>query len=262
MHNRETYKIDSTIYLIGLFVLFLNDFFLKSIFHNWITGKLSDLVGLFLITAFLLNVTRVKPKTIEIIVIISFVLWKHNISQGFIEWWSTNFYNISRQIDYTDLICLIVVPMTKKILTKSPKRVRINPVFPFFISIFLFGATSYDNNIKDDKSYHFEVSGSELKKHIKHLEFIDTNFSELSGDSIKLCVIDSYCFESFNVYAVLKEAKSSNVQLEVISYNHSCQSNSSDIYGIKQRNDKKELSEIFQTKIIKPLKNKIKRNKK
>jgi len=42
----------SPAFLLGLFLLLLNDYFLKAVFHNWFTGKLSDFAGLFIFPLF------------------------------------------------------------------------------------------------------------------------------------------------------------------------------------------------------------------
>jgi len=50
---RRPYILVSSGFLAGLSVLLVNDFVLKQIFHNWLTGKLSDLAGLFIFPMFL-----------------------------------------------------------------------------------------------------------------------------------------------------------------------------------------------------------------
>lgn len=42
-------------FLLSLALLLLNDFFLKAYFHNWITGKLSDVTGLFVFSQFFIG---------------------------------------------------------------------------------------------------------------------------------------------------------------------------------------------------------------
>lgn len=110
---RNKFLLFNVVFIFSLIILFLNDHFLKLYFHNWFTGKLSDVVGIILIP-FLL--TYLFPKLRQNSVYIAtlfFTFWKSPFSEKFIE-----FYNllspisIHRIVDYTDLFALffLIVP--------------------------------------------------------------------------------------------------------------------------------------------------------
>ncbi len=51
MYERLKYLV-SPLFIFVLFLLIINDFFLKAAFHNTFTGKLSDFSGLFIFPIF------------------------------------------------------------------------------------------------------------------------------------------------------------------------------------------------------------------
>src|SRR5438128_688958 len=81
-------------------VLLLNDFVLKAAFHNWLTGKLSDVAGLAAVTLFCCALWPRHVWTIGCAVAALFVWWKSPLSQpaldmmnGFAPW------HVSRTVD-------------------------------------------------------------------------------------------------------------------------------------------------------------------
>ncbi|MBU1222088.1 hypothetical protein KKF34_13760 [Myxococcota bacterium] len=139
-------------FLLSLFILILNDFLLKGIFGNWITGKLSDFAGLFI---FPLALTAIFPryiKVIHILTAVSFCLFKSPLANPVISAWnSLGILNIGRVIDYTDLIALPMIAVScvyaGSILSKKmPERKgfsrNLATNFVLFLSLFTFGATN------------------------------------------------------------------------------------------------------------------------
>ncbi len=51
-NSRQLQILLSPEFLIGLLLLLMNDFVFKELFHNWLTGKLSDFAGLFIFPLF------------------------------------------------------------------------------------------------------------------------------------------------------------------------------------------------------------------
>ena len=51
--NDTFYILLSPGFIIATVLLVVNDFFLKPVYHNWLTGKLSDFAGLFMFSLFL-----------------------------------------------------------------------------------------------------------------------------------------------------------------------------------------------------------------
>src|ERR1043165_5467864 len=76
------YLLTSPLYVFAVVTLVLNDFVLK---HSWpgvITGKLSDVAGLFAFSVFLLVVTRSRLTLFCLAV--CFTFWKSPLSDGVI----------------------------------------------------------------------------------------------------------------------------------------------------------------------------------
>jgi hypothetical protein len=75
--SRRPYLLLSPGFLLTLLLLILNDHVLKARFHNWLTGKLSDLVGFFAFTIFWLAVMPRKWSPGLLVAMGGlFVLWK------------------------------------------------------------------------------------------------------------------------------------------------------------------------------------------
>ena len=138
------------IFLTGLLLLFVNDHFLKWEYHNWLTGKLSDFVGLLIFPFFLAFLFPKFAKWMTLVTGLLFIFWKSPLSENLIE-----FYNqlaiipITRVVDYTDLLALpmlffayqFIKKMETDDLYKMPK-LRISPYVILLLSTFVFMATS------------------------------------------------------------------------------------------------------------------------
>ncbi len=98
--------------LISLMLLILNDTLLKQIHPGWITGKLSDFSGIFLLILFLRAIFPKSTGRISLAVTLGFTFWKSGFSQPLIDAFNQCCQiKIGRVIDYTDLIALIMVPI-------------------------------------------------------------------------------------------------------------------------------------------------------
>lgn len=113
------------VFLVALLVLVLNDHFWKAIYANDLTGKLSDFAGLILLP---LCLAYVFPRLKERAVLGSalfFLFWKTPLATPFIEW-----YNliapipISRVVDYTDYIALMILPLPWWMIREPQKMER------------------------------------------------------------------------------------------------------------------------------------------
>ena len=113
------------IFLFALMVLVLNDHFWKATYANGLTGKLSDFAGLILLP---LCLAYVFPRLKERAVLGSalfFLFWKTPLATPFIEW-----YNliapipISRVVDYTDYIALLILPLPWWMIRQPQKMGR------------------------------------------------------------------------------------------------------------------------------------------
>ena len=114
------------IFIIALALLLLNDFFLKYEFSNFFTGKLSDFAGLFLFPYFL---SSIKIKWTKII-----------------DWIQLMGIGVDRVVDYTDLIALIVLPLSyfcfQHEITKQPTTPRFLSIPMSALGLFAICATT------------------------------------------------------------------------------------------------------------------------
>lgn len=137
-------------FIIALVFLILNDHVFKLQFSNWVTGKLSDVLGVFLLPVVL---TYIFPKLLKFNIVFTalfFVFWKLEYSQPFIDAYNQiALIQITRVVDYTDIVALLVLPLAyyfiKHIETLKQFHISATIVNPFvivFVSCFAFMATS------------------------------------------------------------------------------------------------------------------------
>ncbi len=146
MAMKNRFQIFVTLpFLFCLGILLCNDFYWKYAFHNTLTGKLSDFVGLFVFAIFWSTFFPKYRKIIYWSIAAFFIFWKSTASNGFIEVWNEwSFWGISRVVDYTDLWALVSLPLAYayEVHPLKPKPLRLNPAFIAVLSFFAFAATS------------------------------------------------------------------------------------------------------------------------
>ena len=131
----------------------MNDHVLKDAYHNWFTGKLSDFAGVLILPLFLAYVFNTRSQSVIVATALFFVYWKSPLSQGLIEGINaTGLLHYGRVVDYTDLLALVVLPLSWRIL-RVPERFafRLRPaaalaryaVFP--LAVLALIATSEDD---------------------------------------------------------------------------------------------------------------------
>ncbi|MFL9833636.1 toxin-antitoxin system YwqK family antitoxin [Chryseobacterium terrae] len=136
-------------FLLCLGLLILNDFYLKTTYHNLVTGKLSDLCGLFIFPIFWSVLLPKYRSGIFIATALFFVYWKSTYSQPFIDFFSETFFVIERTVDLTDLFALPILFAAWFSLNRNQHKTaltlwqkRINPYIIAAIAIFSFYSTS------------------------------------------------------------------------------------------------------------------------
>ena len=107
--NKQFYRF---FFLLAVGILLLNDFFLKATFHNAITGKLSDVAGLFAFPYFISLVFPKKVKLNYIASVLLFIIWKWEGIEPLLQWFQSIGIGINRTVDYTDLYALAIVPLS------------------------------------------------------------------------------------------------------------------------------------------------------
>jgi hypothetical protein len=102
------------LFLASIFLLLLNDLVLKYEFHNYLTGKVSDLAGLFAFPYFIACFFPRKIKPVYLLTGILFVFWKSEFSQPIFNFFQNNGIGIDRTVDYSDLFTLLILPISYK----------------------------------------------------------------------------------------------------------------------------------------------------
>lgn len=150
------------VFILALVILLLNDHFLKYTFPGFVTGKLSDITGLFVFHVFLLQFFPEKRKQLTIFVVLFFVWWKSPFSQMGIDFLNSfHLFSVHRVVDYSDLLVLPVL-FFSWIFFHTDRSYKINfyptiRVFVFSVCIYSFFATSISKNIfihKKRNVYH------------------------------------------------------------------------------------------------------------
>lgn len=165
------------VFLVALFGLLFNDFYLKSAYPSFLSGKLSDAAGLIVFTFFFTFLLGNRFKTlILIITALLFCWWKSSWSNGFITNWNEMFpfHAIERVVDYTDLFCLaIFIPLyfyKPKTKNQFSKQLIVAPVL--LLSVFAIAATSKAENIYSGPPYTYQIIES-FKLKMTQAEFLE-----------------------------------------------------------------------------------------
>lgn len=139
-------------FLVGLFLLLLNDFYLKQQFGNWLTGKLSDFAGVFIFPVFIVSLLPSSGRWISFITGLLFIVWKSPVAEPLITVINQLPYiTIGRIVDYSDCIALIVLPFSHQLINRHQNNPFIKaPAFLYFAravilvaSTFAISATTY-----------------------------------------------------------------------------------------------------------------------
>lgn len=186
MKNNSQQILLSPLFLIWLFILLLNDFVLKAQFHNFFTGKLSDIAGLFIFPLFLSVFFSQKKVLIYVLTGFLFIFWKSPFSESLINLLNSfQFVKIGRTIDYSDFLALLVLPFSyfyfkaetqkQKILQPDFTK-RILASLVVLLSVFAFTATSYeqDRSIWLKQKYELKMTRLEFEEKLKSINHISS----------------------------------------------------------------------------------------
>jgi len=181
-------KYFRSIFLCSVVTLLINDLFLKEYFHNYVTGKLSDFVGLFAFPYFISLFFPKKTKVIYILTGISFIFWKSELSQPIVDLFASFKIEINRTVDSSDLIALIVLPFSYHYYHSFEyPKIKTNLNFkPIIISIccFAFTATSYQREFGEIKL----KSNLEIQLQSTEQEIVSNlNLISINGDDTFYC---------------------------------------------------------------------------
>ncbi len=277
--KKQFHILNSIGFIGGLMVLLVNDHFLKAEFHNVLTGKLSDLAGLFIFPLFLVAFFPRYKKHIYWITAVGFIWWKSPLSNTFIEWWSHSLFSIERVIDRTDLFALIILPLSYGYINLSKHvHFHLHPLPIILICSMAFIATSRSmEKVNLYKAYWFNLPLDTLQKRIylkerkyaheskdwdrrDSLEKADPRYQHPDSLKVKDEIVDRYvnpndsityyihadvCMNGFQAAIVLTGDENSS-EIILIGLEHHCHKDKNTIQY--------QLIRIFEEQFIQPLK--------
>jgi len=204
-------------FLVSVSLLFLNDFVFKPSLHNALSGKLSDFSGLFVFPLFWTALCPRRRSSIYLLTAVLFVFWKSAYSQPLIDGNNLSFFVIGRSVDYTDLLALVVLPLSFRYSLRSSPVLK-KPVALYVIgivSIFAFAATSYSTKTAYNSEYGLPISKQELLERMRRLSTHDVldSFSQAADFEISF----DPCIGSATIFMTVKNDQTL-VTLKEINY--------------------------------------------
>lgn len=197
-------------FLVALAVLALNDHVLKAAYPGLLTGKLSDLAGLFAFAVFLSACWPRYRTTLHIVVGLAFVLWKSAITNDVIGAWnSLGIWPVARVLDSTDLIALTILPLSWWYSGRARGIHRLLPARPVIaaLSVVILAATSRKpRTYSDGTVFVVPMSRDKSWQAIDELDHADSTF-RIKGRRRGVATDTlSVSFEEFDVTLELKSA--------------------------------------------------------
>ena len=186
---KDTSKIGHPLFIICVLTLIVNNWYFKITFHNTITGKLSDFVGLFAFPYLLCTFFPTKALKIHIGTALLFIIWKGEFSQPVIDFINRFGIPVNRTIDYTDHIALLSIFVSYYTL-RSNFSFILKPLLQkmfVMVSCLAFMATTlppHENRkfVNIDKEYSFSFSKRELISRLNMVQIKEVRrLNKLSG---------------------------------------------------------------------------------
>lgn len=145
------------VFLGCLIALLVNDLYLKYAFHSWLTGKLSDFTGLFVLAVALIALSPGYKKWILVLCGLVFCWWKSALSEEVIRFCTHRLcLPVHRVVDYTDYIALPVLGMAYTMKPYVYPASLLRPAFVYLsgiLSLFAFCATSMPRYMQTTDTY-------------------------------------------------------------------------------------------------------------
>lgn len=172
---KRPHLLQSRLFLMGLVVLVLNDHYFKSAYPSWLTGKVSDLAGLFILPVFL---SAISGRSVALNCFLSalvFIIWKSPLVEPLITAGNVLGIPFHRTVDFTDLVALAILPFSYWYITTitSTKLIDKKLVINVLALISFIGLTATTMpgmfGVDMKKSYRLKRSGPELLKEIEKL---------------------------------------------------------------------------------------------
>lgn len=237
MNEIKTRIFLSPLFLLGLFLLLFNDFYLKAAFGNFLTGKLSDIAGLFIFPLFFAAFLSQYKKHIYIVTALGFIFWKLSISQPAIDLWNDlGILRVSRVEDLTDLFALLVLPLSYFYAGYSAYGWQICSGFRkpatyliIVLSMFAFTATSFkeDRSFVYGKKYDLNMTKEEFDTNLKKIQKIGPvsidHFDHMPENELSYTfnLEEKYCESDIHVSMTITQLKE-KTEFELLSLRFWC----------------------------------------
>lgn len=164
------------VFLTCIALLLLNDFYLKYVFSNWLTGKLSDITGLLAFALFGFAVSTLERKKILLLITLFFLWWKSPLSEPVIVFFNQQLnIPVSRVVDYTDYLAICFLPLTNWLNVPDYSLTRwrqLAVTSSGLVSFFAFCATTgpyqrwYENYRKEEIPFPLLITTKKTDKEI------------------------------------------------------------------------------------------------
>lgn len=183
MRIERTY-LSAPLFIAAVTLLMVNDLYLKSAYPGVVTGKLSDIAGLFAFPFFFSIFAPRQKLRIYMATAMGFILWKLPAADAVIG--AINHilpYSIGRVADYSDYWALLVLPIAY--FYRPQRTLWDNKAFQAAvasIAVFAFCATAGTHGFI--KFYRYHTSKYQLQQYINSVFANSPEFQVPKGDSL------------------------------------------------------------------------------
>lgn len=245
--------LTSPVMLAGLSLLLANDFLLKPLFRNALTGKLSDFAGLFVFPLFWSALLPRRRREIYALAALGFVFWKSGHSQTLIDGWnSLRVFNVGRVVDASDLIALSALVPSYLYGAKSARPASVaappRPAGSWVragaaaLALFAFAATSYSTDFDyDGQEFFFADSVEGVVKRLRYLgqEVQPRNAPAADGHTVYIKA--DMCFDKITALVEIKALGDRRSRIVLRELSHSCP---------EGEDDKSKMLTIFLREVV------------
>lgn len=187
------HRLANPFFISSLLLLIVNDWVLKTAFGNAVTGKLSDVAGLFAAAYFFSALLPTYKTTVHVATAILFIVWKTPLAEPLLGFLNHLGIPAFRTVDYTDYLTLPAIALSWHVY--SSKKIHhlnkwaVNGLL--VLAPLAFAATSQAPSRKRsyeiNKEYHFDYPRRDLIARINALQLSEMNrvkrFYEVDFDS-------------------------------------------------------------------------------
>ena len=203
-HHPSKRRLDLLVtpgFVAALALLLANDLVLKARYGNWITGKLSDLAGLFALALFVSAFFPHRRAAVHVGTALVFAWWKSPLSSAVLwHWNSLGLWPLERVIDYSDWLALAILPIAWWYSSEAAAVRWLRPARPLLVlaAILAFAATTAPRERTPDGTMYVlalpraQVLDSVLANH-ESPRLVRASGKGVGADTIEVAVLyDTY----------------------------------------------------------------------